>query len=194
MDSRPDRRRYFRINDMVGLSYGLCSENAVLEVKKEVGNVQIAAAQVLESIDNELTKALSALWKTNPAAANVINLVSKKIDIIAAEVDLDYAQIKGLKEGSVSVNISACGISFHCKERLNFGQKLDLFISLKPGGTNIRVMGTVVGCEQAEQDNERPYLLRVDFDSISRSVQEELIQHIVRRQSNQLGLSRQEDE
>lgn len=189
-----DRRRYFRINDIVSLSYCPYGGDVANETREVASNIQITAAKVLESVDIELAKALSSLWKNNPETANVISLVSKKIDIIAAELDLGCSQSpenNQPNEESVAVNISACGMAFNSRERFAFGQKLDLYISFKPEGTNMRVRCSVVGCEQSKLDHERPYHLRVDFDGIDVNTQETLIQHILRRQSSQLSVQRQ---
>ncbi len=186
---RSDRRRYFRINDIVGLSYRLI-ERGEVEAQKQAENVQIAAAEVLRSIDRELTNALNAMWQSNPTAANAIGLLNKKMDVLAAEMDLDYAQIKGLEMQTKQVSISACGIAFECRDSFHVGQSLKLDILLKPANTHIQMMGNVLGCDQTENGH---FLLRVDFDSVDASVQEQLIQHIVRRQSSQLGSARKEE-
>ncbi len=186
---RTDRRRYFRINDIVGLSYRLV-EPGELDVQDEAENVQIAAAEILRSIDRELTNALNAMWQSNPTAANAIGLLNKKMDVLAAEMDLDYAQIKGLEMKTQHVSISACGIAFECKDSFNVGQSLQLDILLKPANTHVKTMGRVLDCTRTEEGH---FFLRVDFDSIDSSVQEQLIQHIVRRQSSQLGSARQSE-
>lgn len=188
MDRR-DRRRYFRINDIVGLSYRLIEPGEV-EAQKQADNVQIAVAEVLRSIDRELTNALNAMWQSNPTAANAIGLLNKKMDVLAAEMDLDYAQIKGLDIQTKEVNISACGIAFECVDRFNIGQSLQLDILLKPANTHIKMTGIVMECVETEKGQ---YFLRVNFDSVDTNVQEQLIQHIVRRQSIQLGMARKEE-
>ncbi len=189
-----DRRRYFRINDIVNMSYCACGGDPASETREQASNIQITATKILESVDIEIAKALSSLWKKIPEAANVISLVSKKIDILAAELELGYSgstEEKPLDEERVAVNISACGMAFNCKERFDAGQKLDLYISFKPEGTSMRVRCSVVGCEKSKLDYERPYYLRVDFDGIDVNTQETLIHHILRRQSSQLSLQRQ---
>jgi len=190
MDSL-DRRRYFRINDIVSLRYRLFGSDSGNAIMNEASNVQITSARILESLDLELAKSLSFLWKNSPETANVISLLSKKIDVLAGELDLGYIQEKTPQEERLAVNISACGMAFNSKERFDFGQRLDLFISFKSEATNIQVLGTVVACEQSKLDFERPYSLRVDFDGIDLNTQETLIQHIVQRQSSQLSLQRQ---
>ena len=189
--SKQDRRRYFRINDLVGLSYQPIGQHAQTLPVDDVDNVQIAAAQVLKSVDDELNAALSALWKNNPATASALGLLNKKLDIIAAEIDLDYASFKGLKAEPTQVNLSACGIAFECEDQFEAGQRLEIHLILKPVNTHLSMIGRVVACEYTEEGRDKPFLVRIDFDEIGRNAQEELIQHIVRRQSDQLGAQRQ---
>ncbi|MCB1663276.1 MAG: PilZ domain-containing protein [Pseudomonadales bacterium] len=191
---RPDRRRYFRIDDLVGLSYRLVDVETAEEDAKSADNIQITAIDLLKSIDQELTEVLNTLWQSSPAAANAIGLLNKKIDIIAAEIDLDYDRLRGLDVKSKQVNLSACGMAFECQERFDIGQVLILNIVLKPANTHVRTQGRIVGCDWLDGDEGRTYLLRVDFDCVGCAEEEQLIQHIVRRQANQIGNQRLTEE
>lgn len=188
---RQDRRRYFRINDWVGLSYRALDDSE-LHAAAQGDNVQISSAQVIETIDRELAAALNVLWQGNPAAANVIGLLNKKLDFIAAELDLDYLGGGLIKHENTQVNISACGMAFECDERFDVGEVLELNLLLKPMNSNLKLRGCVNGCDRVGAGSGKPYLLRVDFLDTDTHVHEDLIQHIVRRQSMQLSEQRQE--
>lgn len=188
---RPDRRRYFRINDWVGLHYRAL-DGREQHAATQGDNIQISSARIIEGIERELSAALNVLWQSNPGAANVIGLLNKKLDFIAAELELDYLADEQLKHENTRVNISACGMAFECAERFDVGEVLELNLQLKPTNSNLRLQGYVNGCDRADDGSAKPYLLRVDFFDIDTHVHEELIQHIVRRQSMQLGEQRQE--
>lgn len=190
---RPDRRRYFRIDDLVGLRYQLADLQETDTTSKEAGKVQITSINLLKSIDRELTAALNVLWQSNPMAANAIGLLNKKMDILAAEMEMDYDKLQVIDAHSKQVNLSACGMAFECQERFDIGQLLALTIVLKPANTPVHLRGRIVGCDWLDGHNVRTYLLRVDFDHVDLAVEEQLIQHIVRRQSSQIG-SRQKTE
>lgn len=190
---RPDRRRYFRIDDLVGLRYQLADLQETDTTSKEAGKVQITSINLLKSIDRELTAALNVLWQSNPMAANAIGLLNKKMDILAAEMEMDYDKLQVIDAHSKQVNLSACGMAFECQERFDIGQLLALTIVLKPANTPVHLRGRIVGCDWLDGHNVRTYLLRVDFDHVELAVEEQLIQHIVRRQSSQIG-SRQKTE
>lgn len=187
---RQDRRRYFRINDWVGLSYRALDQRELV-ARSDADNVQISSAQIIESIDRELAAALNILWQSNPSAANVIGLLNKKLDFIAAELELDYLGDDLIKHEQTQVNISACGIAFECDERFDVGVVLELNLLLKPVNSTIKLSGCVNACDRAVGSG-KAYLLRIDFLDTDTHVREELIQHIVRRQSMQLSEQRQD--
>ena len=188
--NRPDRRRYFRIDDLVGLSYSAVDLHSENDAPKVADNIQITAIDLFKSIDQEFTDVLNAIWQTSPEVANAIGLLNKKIDIIAAEIDLNYNKLHEIDAQSKQVNLSACGIAFECQERFDIGQLLTMTIVLKPANTYIRVQGRIVGCDWLDGEAGRTYLLRVDFDRVDLAAEEQLIQHIVRRQSRQIGSQR----
>jgi len=183
---RDDRRRYFRINDWVGLSFRAIDMAEEMDIQHDVENLEIDATHVLKSLDKELSATLNTLWKSSPTVASAIALISKKIDIIAAEVGLDYSGLKG-EEATTRVNISACGIAFESSERFVIGQKLDMRLTLKPHNSTVTVIGQVIAIERTDEGSAEPYLVRNNFDKVNTSVQEELIQHIVKRQSRQIA-------
>jgi len=186
-----DRRRYFRINDWVGLSYR--SLDGDLHKMSSAGdNVQISSAQIVESINRELISALNVLWQGNPAAANVIGLLNKKVDFIAAELELSYLGGGLVNHEQTRVNISACGMAFECDEQFDAGHMLELNLLLKPTNSTLKLKSCVNACERVAGASGKPYLLRLDFVSTDTHVREELIQHIVRRQSMQFSEQRQE--
>lgn len=187
---RQDRRRYFRINDLVGLSYRVVDESMTGEGLTDADNVQISSLQLLESIDKELTDALNHLWQSNPAAANVVGLLNRKVEFLTTEMGFDYAG-QSVKHEQTQVNISACGMAFESDEHFATGQMLELHLQLKPANTRLKLQGFVAACEHAPVGSEKPYFLRIDFTNVDTHVQEELIQHIVRRQSMLLNEQRQ---
>ena len=184
-----DRRRYFRINDWVDLSYRPLAEEALEATEMPAFNVKIETAQVLRSLDKELQTALNSLWQNNPVAANALSLINKKLSVITAEMNLSYdVHEKGEGIGT-KVNISACGIAFEVDRSYAPGEMLELNLTLKPEENQIRLKGQVITCEPLT-DQAKPYMLRISFIQLDTGIEEELIQHIVRRQSQQLALNR----
>ena len=191
----PERRRYFRINDVVGLNYQpIAASESQQTGAREAQNVHISTIDLWRSVDRELTAALDGLWQNNPAAANALGLLNKKIDILANEMSLDYSSVESIAAKSQRVNISACGIAFEGPDSFDVGQTLALTIVLKPANTPIKVTGRVIECEKMAESGGFHYLLRINFNPVPAHLQEQLIQHIVRRQSSQLGQQLREQE
>lgn len=187
-----DRRRYFRINDTVGLHYRVLGSESTAEGDGAGVDLQVPAAQILGSIDKEFRSSLDSLWQNNPAAANAISLLNKKVELLAAELELDSA-LSGTEEyQSVNVNISACGIAFECNDQFRRGETLELFLILRPANTRLTLTGQVVSCERRAAGGENRFLLRADFQGMPLDIEEQLIQHIVKRQSGQLAQQRQQ--
>jgi len=184
-----DRRRYFRINDWVDISYRSLDEITPEAPETQAFNVRIETAQVLASLDKELQEAMNLLWQNNPLTANALSLINKKLNVVTTELNLT-SSVHPEGEGVASrVNISACGIAFETDDRYPPGELLELNLTLKPEGNQVRLKGQVVACEKAPE-SEKACLLRVNFIQLDAAIEEELIQHIVRRQSQQLALNR----
>ncbi len=183
-----ERRRYFRINDTIGLRYRISDGNANQVPTDCDGQLQMTAPHILQGIDRELNTVINTLWREQPVAASAIALLNRKLAVLAAEIDMDDCQydVNGLVHEEMEVGLSGCGIGFACTEAFQRGQVLDLFITLKPSNVNLTLIGTVIDCER-RQDDARPYWLRLDFVDLNKNTEEQLIQHIVQRQGVQLG-------
>jgi len=190
----PERRRFFRINDVVGLSYQPVTPAMTQQATaREAENLQISGIDLWRSVDRELLAALESLWKTNEVVAQALGLLNRKLDILAAENRVDSAAELSPAQPQ-QVNISACGIAFEGPESFSVGQTLALDIVLKPASKPIKLTGRVVECEKLEDAEGFRYLLRIDFNPIATDLHEQLIQHIVQRQSSQLGKQRVEQD
>ncbi len=183
-----ERRRYFRINDTIGLRYRVSDGNVNRVPTDCDGQVQMTAPHILQGIDRELNTVINTLWREQPTAAAAIALLNRKLAVLAAEIDMDDCQydVDGLVHEEMEVGLSGCGIAFACSEAFQRGQALDLFIKLKPSNVNLTLTGAVIDCEH-RRDEIRPYWLRLDFVDLNKNTEEQLIQHIVQRQGVQLG-------
>lgn len=182
-----EQRRYFRINDYVGLNYRLIEGKDA----HQADEVLLPLDQLLRGIDRELNNVVNTLWREQPVAAKAIGLLNRKISLLAAEViqgDIDAPELSG---NITQVNISACGIAFAVEAQLPLEQPLALEITLKPANTLLSLQGKVVSCEpvSGHGNQGKPYRIRVEFQEVGAEVEEQLIQHIVQRQSAQLSRS-----
>ncbi len=187
-----ERRRFFRIDDTVGVSYiRLSAEeaNAFAQQAKEHGSQFDYAA----NFDNRIQTLLDACRIESPIAAELIDLVNKKMNFIIHQMDIDAELIHKISYDLKQVNVSACGMAFQNNEKLERGQLLQLDITLQPSELHLIALAEVIECEKIQHASEESaYFVRLDFVEINHNDQELLIQHIVKRQSAMLKHRRQQ--
>ncbi|MEE8059873.1 MAG: PilZ domain-containing protein [Pseudomonadales bacterium] len=196
-----ERRRYFRIDDSMGVSYqrlGAEEARVFAQQSREQGsNFDYAA-----NFDNRIQTLLDACKIQAPVAAELIDLMNKKLNFVIQQMDIDATLIQGIAYTLRQVNVSACGMAFANKERLERGQQLQLDILLHPSELHVVAMAKVVNCEpldvvtdiDVKEEGGACCFVRLNFTAINPSDQELLIQHIVKRQGAQLKQQRREQQ
>ncbi len=176
-----ERRRFFRIDDTLGVAYRLLSEAELSEQPRaEQAPADIFA--LLARLDTQLEHSLATLRVKQPPVAEVLDTLNKKLNTVIHQLEADNHLVRRLAQKVQEVNISACGMAFVCDEQIEAGRVLGLELALKPSNLHIHTRARVVACEPV--DDGAGYYLRLDFSDISDTDQEVLIQHIVKRQSS----------
>lgn len=186
-----ERRRYFRIDESMGVAYQLLGEAEAKAFSQQAKN---GGADYTANFDNRIQTLLNACRVQAPIAAELIDLVNKKLNFIIHQMDVDTDLMQQVAYTLRQVNVSACGMAFPCDEKLKLGQKLQLDILLHPGELHVVALAEVVASGVSDEAGEGGYFVRVNFEEISAHDQELLIQHIVKGQSNQLKRQRLESE
>lgn len=184
MESNLDRRSYYRINDIVGLTYRLIDGNDPHPALPSE-NLGLSLTSLLTEIDHEFNQITNTLWHEHPATAKALGLLNRKLSMIAAH-SLQGEEQSIEPYDDMMVNISGCGISFKCTEQLKAGDNLQLSLVLKPSNVTLDLEGEVISCEKQLANTDKPYRIRVSFKE-NNSAQEQLIQHIVQKQCAQIG-------
>lgn len=187
-----ERRRYFRINDTVKLSYCISTKPGDCD---DYCGYDLTAEQ-----DARIQRIITEQKHENPAIIELIDLLNQKIDHLAHG---DKSPQTILAHQARNVSISACGLAFTEQEAIKIGTQLRLFLVLD-SNKKIELEGLVIDCiPQNNQENTKTntntknldtatlFKWRVDFLHVSSHNQELLIQHIVRRQSTLLAEQRQ---
>ena len=175
-----ERRRYFRINDTVGVAYELINSNSAALKQRKVPNVLEQVAQH----DKQLQSLLVEVKQTHPQIAALVSVFNQKFERVVTQLMVDSQLVSRIAEKVREVNISACGIAFQDDEFVEKNTAMRLEITLYPSNQKVETEGRVVGCEPV--GNGEGYYLRIDFYAMTDAHQECLIQHIVRAQSNQI--------
>lgn len=176
-----ERRKYYRINDVVLLRYERFSESR--EPGASVGgsgSLEVNTGSLLAEIDRELNNSINAIWRENPLLAQALGLLNRKVSVLGAQA-LGYEEPDAHSYDDAMVNLSGCGIAFEARQAIDIGERLRLSVILRPSQVTLSIAGTVVGCEQRLSSSAMPFWIRVDFDE-DPMAQEQLIQHVVQKQ------------
>lgn len=184
MAKNAEKRSYYRINDIVGLTYRVLGSGEETQPSFS-DNLGLSVTSLLSEIDHEFNQAVNILWHENPTIAKALGLLNKKLSMIAAHsLQNEDQTIDSCEE--MMVNISGCGIAFDCNECIPTGSRLQLMVVLKPSNTPLHFSGEVVASDDKVINADKPYTIRINFDE-NNSVQEQLIQHIVQKQCAQIS-------
>ena len=167
-----ERRRYFRINDTVKLSY------QVVHSKQESSADD--TFELIADQDRRMEILIAEQKHVHPELIELIALLNQKIERLT---QVDKHSKTTLAYRARKVNMSACGLAFSEDSPLDIGAHLRLFLVLDDE-EKLEVDGLLVDCHQGESDD---FIWRVDFLNLREAVQEKLIQHVVRRQSTLLA-------
>lgn len=194
MNLKEERRRFFRIDDTLGICYRELGEQEAKAFARESIH-QGSNFDFISNFDNRIQTLIEACRVQAPVAAELVDLLNKKLNFVIQQLDVDTELIKNITFQTRAVNISACGIAFANERYLEAGTVLQLDVLLSPSDLHVVTMATVVACKKMDHDtccNQRPYYVRIDFTYIHHSDQELLIQHVVKRQSALLIRQRRE--
>ena len=177
-----ERRRYFRINDEVAMSFSLINEEYGGE--NNLKDTQGLNQEFHVSLEMQIRQAMAEVRGQSPKVAHVLDLLNQKMNLLRSN-----EQMAGSEPMLKAANISACGISFCWHDKLDINQLVNMSMYLQPRHELIRTEAHVAAVnenlDQATKDAE-PYIIHFDFHNIHNAYQELLIQHVVQRQGYQL--------
>ena len=173
-----ERRRYFRIDEAIGVHYSVIDSQG-----QERAQVEKDVLALVSEHDKKIERLLLELADELPKVSELIAIFNQKIERIISQIAVDSQLVNRIAYKVREVNISACGMAFINDEALDEGTRLYIELQLLPSQKKVRTDGILVSCEQLDEDE---HYWRIDFYNMGESAQEELIQHIVKRQSVQL--------
>ncbi|MEM6998582.1 MAG: PilZ domain-containing protein [Pseudomonadota bacterium] len=189
-----DRRRFFRINDRVSLKYRVVQNNDVEAEIQRVENEQNELAELriaFNSIDTQIQHKLERAQENSPLLADVLSLFDKKL-LLMQNVLLQGGDSKDLLTNLQEVNLSASGMSFEANTPLNEGTLLKMDMVLFPEYQYLPLQACVVNCRKKIDDTLYRFLICVEFIDVKNKLQEEIMQHVLNKQSAELQQQRQQ--
>lgn len=178
-----ERRRFFRINETVGIAWHVLDGT-----DKPMHTNPVDLFALVSEQDQKIEKLLLELAEEQPKVAELVTIFNQKLERVIGQIMLDSNLVKRMANKMKEANISACGIAFMNEEPIPVGADLRIELTLFPSQRRLITDGRVVGCDLQERDK---YYWRIDFYGMTKVDQEDLIQHIVRSQSQQLKTIRQ---
>lgn len=177
--SDDERRRYFRIEDTVGVSYEPLSEAEAKQREVELKHSNRHGPDRLHRVERQLQLLIDKLRIQQPEFAEAIELLNVKFNTLkASQVTDDTKRRSYIRQ----VNLSACGISLEGNDKFASGQKLYIDLTLLPTDLHIYTLGEVIDCKTTT-DPDWNFVMRIDFYGMSAEDEELLVQHMVKRQA-----------
>ena len=178
-----ERRRFFRIDDTLGVAYRKLTEE---ELKNYDGDqlCPVDALNLIASYDTKIANLTGQLRTKDNLVADILETLNAKLNTVIDQLDLDNELVQRVAHRVQEVNISACGMGLFIDEEIPPGQTISLDLLLKPSQLHLMCYAEIVASSPAEE--EGMFFTRMDFINMTPHDQEVLIQHIVRRQGLQL--------
>lgn len=177
-----ERRRYFRIDDEVALSYRLVSNEELVrdEGLQITADSSASLANELERMNEVSRIHFRHVEKESPEVARYFSFIESKITLLAHHL------MKGTDELFIKttqpVNISGSGVSFNVEEALNVADCVEVKFILTPSLASIKAFSTVVSCSP---DGEQ-FKVAVEFSQLNDEDRDLLIRHVVKKQMNDI--------
>ncbi len=182
--AQAEKRRFFRINDNISLSYELLDpDTAKRGLNSSVGRLdnQYSLAATLDVLAQESTRIMQRLDQQGSEMLELYKILDAKMNALAQVVMFVGSSVD--RQTSRQVNLSATGLAFQQAESLALDQYLAIEMYLPTTLALIKVYGKVVNCQTLANGQ---YSISVDYTHIQEEDRELLIKHVVRKQWQQL--------
>lgn len=181
-----ERRRYFRIDDTVGLHAILVSPDD-LESRLDGFWNNNHQFSIRNEYNHQLEEHLAdfhAIENKMPELARYLSVLQKQIELITQKLEPEQNQ---LGDKAQDVNISAQGISYYSDAPVKLGDMLELNFKLLPSGQQLISFARVILIEDHDNFEQGKFRISLDFEHIHEADQEILIKHVHAKQMGKLG-------
>jgi hypothetical protein len=185
-----ERRHYFRIDDKAYLRVKLLSEEAYQQMMKRGGPEHDGSglAAQLHTLTVQLGNVLLTIRKNNPEVAQYLQLLDKKLEIVARQVEGGRGETI---TPDTRVNLCNGGIAYWNETLVARDTKLEIHLVLFPSYLRIAALGRVAHCEEDPQaPAPRRFRIGVEFTRIGEAEEDGLARHLIELQSAQLRRQR----
>ncbi|PPC89926.1 MAG: pilus assembly protein PilZ [Methylobacter sp.] len=182
-----ERRRYFRIDDEVNLSYVRVEEGDTKELVRTSENIlnNYSLTTALDMLTQESAGLLHRLERIQPDFVEYLRVLNNKIDLLAQAIVLQNGELD--ERHTRNVNLSAAGLAFESEEALEQSAFLEIKMTLVSCMAVIVTYGRVVYCKpNPVTSSTYPYMVGVDYVNMKEQDREVLIKHVLKKQLQQI--------
>lgn len=180
-DAGNDKRKYFRIDDMVCFSYRVISWSEVRSSQEADSSLpvhKITLKANLDRLSRELQPLYNIIKSSNSNVATYLASLDKKITILS-EYLLEDDEIENDIEPQ-QVNIGGGGLMFVSEKPIVSGAMLELKMKLLPECMSISSYAKVISCVQMDESSEqKKYNISVEFESMDDDVRDLITRHVL---------------
>lgn len=186
-----ERRRFFRVTDLVGLKFKVLDDG---ETELAIQAQPTSLKSLLASMETEISSSMAILKNAQPEIHKVLDLLNQKLNLAFGHGLLanDADDVDGATQ-ACQVNLSACGIAFPVCGSIALNQHISLELTLYPSNVRMQLLAACIACEELPEVQEgNTHLVRADFVGMSDLDHEALVQHVIKRQVQELKESRED--
>jgi len=183
-----ERREYFRIEDEIALDYRQIDRDEADRLQDKIQSRVVdrfTAASSFAATTRQMTHVMHKVQSDSPELARCLQMLDHKLNMVA---QLFVSEEMGLNEQpSREVSLSAGGVAFRTRNKVDVGSLLELRMVLFPSLVGILTVSSVVHCERASDGNrEFPWQIAVVYEHLRESDREHLVRHIMAKETQQL--------
>jgi|AZII01.1.fsa_nt_gi hypothetical protein len=187
-----EKRRFYRIDDSVSLSYKTISKtdlDAALAAARLNSGRRQKQLSALAELDGRINALVLDIDDQLPEVATVLKLLNRKIHIVGQMSD--NPEPSGdedvIPRPTHQISLSASGVSFHAPTSVRVHDCLELSLTLFPEYYFIKAYGRVVSCRDALPSSpDFNKLVAVDFVYLDQDDQDYIMSHVLKKQSELL--------
>ncbi len=174
-----DRRQFYRIEDKVPLHLTLMANMKVApslsKLEEEIPS-SFQLVNQLQEIEFEASVTLSSLQLTEPAVAEYLRTLNKRLDLIGGYIaEQKFTELQNYE----TVSLSGNGFRLNAERKFDQNSIVLIEMLLPNSRTGIHCYGEVVECQKIDDS----FSIAVTFETIRESDREAIIRHVIRQES-----------
>ncbi|MFT5045023.1 MAG: hypothetical protein ACI8UP_001994 [Porticoccaceae bacterium] len=178
MSDGVNRRDSFRLDDSMHLVAKILTDEELTNIQEDFNSYRLQhclmSHLILQRENRKIN--LTMIRKRSPEVANYLDLLEDDMLLVASR--LSVGGVRDESNTLTKINLSSTSIRIETEDQFELGQRVELFMTLSTGGTNILLIAEVVRIEEAELGASVSLL----FEKIHPDDEEAIIRHLAKLQ------------